>query len=287
MLKLEIAIYDVFLHDILGRVDATSNTLHDSKLDLNAPVAVLKSLECFLREKQECFHVHEEKGQDISGTDEYFPPRIHHRNVRLNPLDYGRSEEVTLSHSEKFCADNSLPVIAQFFSSLNQRLKAYENTCSLFGFLSGLESLSCTEREAAAVKLVCEYKDDLDQSLGVELVQFSVFFTQFLDDYVKTDSFGKEHFLYKLLLDKNVADTLSNVEIMLRMYLVLMVTNGSGERSFSKMKYIKNRLRTTMHHDRLSYLALMSIEYDILRHIDFDILITQFVRAKSRKVSGL
>lgn len=251
---------------------------------------MLKSLECFVREKRECFHVYEKKGQDLSGTDEYSPTRIRHRNVRLNPLDYGRSEEVTLSHSEKFRVDNFLPVIDQFLSSLNQRLKAYENTCSLFGFLSGLESLSCTEIEAAAVKLVCEYKDDLDQSLGVELVQFAAFFTQFLDDYVKTDSFGKarkEHFLYKLLLDKKVADTFPNVEIMLRMYLVLMVTNCSGERSFSKMKYIKNRLRTTMHHDRLSHLALMSIEYDILRDIDFDILITKFARAKSRKVSGL
>ena len=244
-------------------------------------------MECFVREKRECFHVYEKKGQDVSGTDEYSQICIRHRNVRLNPLDYGRSEEVTLSHSEKFRVDNFLPVIDQFLSSLNQRLKAYENTCSLFGFLSGLESLSCTEIEAAAVKLVCEYKDDLDQSLGVELVQFAAFFTQNLDDYVKTEnSFGKarkEHFLYKLLPDKKVADTFPNVEIMLRMYLVLMVTNCSGERSFSKMKYIKNRLRTTMHHDRLSHLALMSIEYDILRDIDFDILITKFSRAKSRK----
>ncbi len=42
-----------------------------------------------------------------------------------------------------------------------------------------------------------------------------------------------------------------------------------------------------MHHDRLSHVALMSIEYDILRDNDFDILITKFARAKSRKVSGL
>ena len=39
--------------------------------------------------------------------------------------------------------------------------------------------------------------------------------------------------------------------------------------------------------DRLSHLALMSIEYDILREIDFDKLIQDFARVKSRKVSGL
>ena len=34
-------------------------------------------------------------------------------------------------------------------------------------------------------------------------------------------------------------------------------------------------------------LALMSIEYDILREIDFGELIQDFARVKSRKVSGL
>jgi len=66
-----------------------------------------------------------------------------------------------------------------------------------------------------------------------------------------------------------------------------MVTNCSGERSFSKMKFVKNRLRTTMSHDRLSHLALMSIEYEILNEIDFDKMIKHFGRVKSRKVSGL
>ena len=69
--------------------------------------------------------------------------------------------------------------------------------------------------------------------------------------------------------------------------LVLMVTNCSGERSFSKLKFIKNRLRTTMTNERLSHLTLLSIEYDILRQIDFTKLIRDFAKAKSRKVPGL
>ena len=61
----------------------------------------------------------------------------------------------------------------------------------------------------------------------------------------------------------------------------------SGERSFSKLKYIKNRLRTTMTNERVTHLSLMSIEYDILRETDFDDLITDFAQRKGRKVSGL
>ena len=71
------------------------------------------------------------------------------------------------------------------------------------------------------------------------------------------------------------------------MYLILMVTNCSGERSFSKLKYIKNRLRTTLTNARVTHLSLTSIEYDILRETDFDDLITDFAQRKGRKVSGL
>ena len=42
-----------------------------------------------------------------------------------------------------------------------------------------------------------------------------------------------------------------------------------------------------MTNERLSHLTLMSIEYDILREIDFIILIKDFAKAKSRKIPGL
>ena len=69
--------------------------------------------------------------------------------------------------------------------------------------------------------------------------------------------------------------------------LVQFIAFSNGERSFSKLKYIKNRLRTTMTNERVTHLSLMSIEYDILRETDFDYLITDFAQRKGRKVSGL
>jgi hypothetical protein len=58
----------------------------------------------------------------------------------------------------------------------------------------------------------------------------------------------------------------------------------SGERLFSKIKLIKNRLRTSMTQSRLSGPALLSIESDILRTIDFSQVVEQFAATKSRKV---
>lgn len=53
---------------------------------------------------------------------------------------------------------------------------------------------------------------------------------------------SNEHFMYKTLIEKDIISALPNVEIALRMYLVIMVTNCSSERTFSRLKIIKNRL---------------------------------------------
>lgn len=70
-----------------------------------------------------------------------------------------------------------------------------------------------------------------------------------------------------------------NGEAILRLFLSLMVTNCSGERSFSRFKRIKNELRTTIK-DRLSTLC---IESDKLRQINFDELWVDFTVKMARK----
>ena len=108
------------------------------------------------------------------------------------------------------------------------------------------------EIESSADNLVIVYKDDLEQCFSNELVQFVAFSNEFLKD--PDDNIGKEHILYKLITDMRIKCSFPNVEIALRMYLILMVTNCSGERSFSKLKYVKNpRLRTTMTNDTTFY----------------------------------
>src|SRR6218665_806201 len=88
----------------------------------------------------------------------------------------------------------------------------------------------------------------------------------------------------RLIHKGRVQGSFPNVEIALRMYtaiyLVLMISNCSAERSFLKMKLIKNRLRTSMCNDQLSHVALMSVEVDILRQINFEDLVTEFSKKK-------
>jgi len=122
----------------------------------------------------------------------------------------------------------------------------------------------------------------LEATLGNELLQFNSLVNLRQKDCRKEESW--ELYLFRILCEDNLKVTFPNVEIALRMYLVLMVANSSGERSFSKMKLIKNRLRTTMTQDRLSNLTILSIKSDKLRSLDFEYTIKQFSIKKSRKV---
>ncbi|KAK1892990.1 Zinc finger MYM-type protein 1 [Dissostichus eleginoides] len=74
-----------------------------------------------------------------------------------------------------------------------------------------------------------------------------------------------------------------NTDIALRLFLTLPVTNASGERSFSKLAFVKNRLRSSMQQERVSNLTLMSIEHDILREMDFKNIIKAFSSKKTRR----
>jgi len=65
--------------------------------------------------------------------------------------------------------------------------------------------------------------------------------------------------------------------------LTLPVTIASSKRSFSKLKLIKNYLRSCISQERLSGIAMMSIENDISYEIDFSTVIDTFAAAKARK----
>ena len=69
-----------------------------------------------------------------------------------------------------------------------------------------------------------------------------------------------------------------NLTVSLRMFLMVPATISSAERSFSKLKLIKNYLSSSMGQDRLINLGRLSIESDIARKIDLDDIILRFAK---------
>lgn len=132
---------------------------------------------------------------------------------------------------------------------------------------------------------ISAYVDDLENSPGDELVLFAELLKTDVATVIDSKKLEPlERQFYKLLLNNPIESCFSNVKIVLRIYLSLMITNCSGGRSFSTLKRIKNEFRNTMGQGRLNHLTPMNIEHDLLKEVGIDSVISRFAHIKSRKV---
>lgn len=123
-------------------------------------------------------------------------------------------------------------------------------------------------------KLTHENRSDVDgEDLFNEIELLPLFFI-----HKYTTPLDVLNYIYS----NNLMSVFPNVSTSLRIYLTLPVTVAEGERSFSKLKLIKNYLRSTMTQDRLTNLAIISIE----SKVDFktDDIIKKFANLKARKI---
>ena len=91
--------------------------------------------------------------------------------------------------------------------------------------------------------------------------------------------------IMQFIHNNQLMDSYPNVYIALRILMTMPVTVASGERSFSKLKLIKNYLRSTMSQERLTGLAILSIEQEIACQLSYDNIITEFANQKARKIN--
>lgn len=61
----------------------------------------------------------------------------------------------------------------------------------------------------------------------------------------------------------NIQQMFPNMEIILKTFLSMLLTNCYSERSFSVLKRIKTRLIATLTQEKLNNLSLLSVESDL------------------------
>lgn len=84
-------------------------------------------------------------------------------------------------------------------------------------------------------------------------------------------------------LKKKMEDCYKNIEVAYRILLTISVSVATAERSFSKLKLIKNYLQTTMPQKRLNGLAMLSIEMDMVERLDYTSLMNDFAGKNARR----
>jgi len=146
---------------------------------------------------------------------------------------------------------------SSYLNVLNNKLKCFINVTP-----DRIQNLTLSE-----CKQMCE--------IIPKLTDPSLLYTEFqlLSDQIK-ESDGMSGVMKLLQQSGHLYPKVSNVYNYI---LTLPITIASNERSFSKMKLIKNYLRTTLTNDNLEYLLLCSVERDLLDKLHLPELAEQWV----------
>lgn len=85
------------------------------------------------------------------------------------------------------------------------------------------------------------------------------------------------------LIKNDLSSLYSEVVTSCIIFLSLPVTVTSAERSFSKLKLIKNFLRNSISQDRLTNISILNIERARTEELEIEKLIVDFANQKARK----
>lgn len=131
--------------------------------------------------------------------------------------------------------------------------------------------------------LASMYEDDVDKDIAnAEYSQFCHFYDitpEFVDDPPKI--------VQKMLHMINrwdICNAFPNLTILYRILGTIAISSATSERSFSRLKLTKTYLRSTMTEERLSSLAILSIERDFSEQVDFDAVIDTFSQMSVRRM---
>ncbi|XP_075696700.1 zinc finger MYM-type protein 1-like [Rhinoderma darwinii] len=193
------------------------------------------------------------------------------QDERLN--DAERYFQVNIYNS---CLDTIIMQLKQRFQSLHATVKKFKAILP-----SSLLSATDEELQNDGENLVKHFKNDFSPALPVQLISFRTCLKSQIAQLTTVEEIAK------LLIVENSVLSTSFPEVCTAyiLFLTLPVTVASAERSFSKLKLIKNYLRSTMGQERLSGLAMLSIENERARMIDLNKIIDEFAERKARRRS--
>lgn len=271
--------------DVLISLDYTNKSLQGKSITLDAASSLLTGLAKKVEDlRKEGTKKYTEKAKATCGSLEitscFRVKRL--RKVKRMAGEMAEDESHLLS-AEKSFERECFVVFDRISSEMDKRANIYHSVSSDFNFLSGksLSEYSDSLLIKCAADLGAMYAKDIDTS---ELVNEVVTIKYHAKELIKDINKASHLDVLNAISNYELRDAYPNIEIALRIFLTMPVSVASCERSFSKLKMIKNYLRSSMSENRLTNLAILNIEYDIASQIDFNDIIDDFALVKARKV---
>lgn len=172
-----------------------------------------------------------------------------------------------------------LPVVDTVLSQLKTRFLGLQNVCSTFDFLRPQSIIESEEKSIIkeSYDFVFKYQSDIGSEFTSQLISLK---EMIMNKNLKT--IGE---LAIFILQNDFSISYSEVLGACMLFLVLPVTVATAERSFSKLKLIKNFLRNSIAQDRLTNIAILNVEQHRTSELNLQKVINDFANLKARKIN--
>ncbi|KAM6587524.1 hypothetical protein CsatA_010129 [Cannabis sativa] len=273
----------VIWYDLLFAVNIASKILQNEDMQIDVAIKELKVLLSFLQKYRETgFENALTKATEIASMMEVEPVFIEKRKVyRKKQFDESVNEGVTQSAAESFKIEYFLCIIDQAISSFKNRFEQFQNFEENFGLLFDFEKLKSADDDT--LRNFCINLTNLMNHGEISDLDNDDLYQEL---YMLRQSLPKEtkRAIDVLSYIKEVDGSYPNAWIAYRIFLTITVTVAHAEQSFSKLTLIKSYLRSTMSQERLSGLAMLSIENDLVAKLDYANLINTFASKNARRI---
>ena len=272
----------VIWYEILFAINMVSKKMQSSSMCIDSAINQLESLIAFF----EKFRIDGFVSSLIIANDIAcemdIDPVFSTKRVKKIPRKYfddNTSNVEQQSPEESFRINYFLVLVDMSLASLKHRFEQLNEFNDLFGFLMNSGKLKALNE--SKLKEKCSTFCNVFSHEGTCDVNLSDLFSELKILQVALPSLDMP--AAEILDFVMSIDCYPNVSIVYRILLTLPVTVASAERSFSKLKLLKNYLRSSMSQDRLNGLAILCIEKDFLEYIDYDTIINDFASKNARR----
>ena len=284
MKSFEYILMATFWFKALQCIDDVNKILQYADISIAEEAKYLESLRTDVQTLRDSWEKVLEEAKRVSsalGQTTTLKEKRSRKKTRRNPTE--AEEYVHPTEEDVFKVSVFYKALDTLLLQLSERFKAVDKVAHLFEFIVNTPVSPSNEIVMEQAKRLAEsYPNDvIKEDLEEELRHYAKF-CQDLGVRVSAKK-NKAIALLNYIFEKKIETLYPQICICLRIFLSIPVSVASGERSFSKLALIKNRLRSTMTQDRIANLMVLSIEHRLARCLDFEYLIDTFAAEKARK----
>ncbi|CAI6362922.1 unnamed protein product [Macrosiphum euphorbiae] len=277
----------VIWYDLLCEINVTSKLLQSISLNIIESINQINNTKIFLQKyrSNENFEKILTQASYLAnelGVQDSFSLNQFRTRRRKTHFDYESRDTPITDPKQNFKINFFHQILDNMLQSINDRFIQLEDHSKLFSFLYNISNVNNYEHLMKCCKdlqLALSSNDGLNSDINsVELCEE----INTLQKHLQNENDPKA--ILQFICENKLIELFPNVYVALRILLTLPVTAASAERSFSKLKIVKNYLRSQISQDRLVGLATISIENQIANDLDIDDLVKDFASAKARKI---